>query len=146
MLPWIAVSPQDCIVLQNVKGKLSLELGYTREKMQIGFWHWNAWNPSQERFAFSKDIWKWIEIAEMPTSGNRRTGHRNLENWKKNKRPQPKTSCGSALGGIMLLSRTRITVPAPQPSLWVREEGYCPLCLFMKIKRTMKGSVLVFWD
>jgi len=53
----------------------------------------------------------------MPTSGNQRTGQRNLENWKKNnERAQPKASCGSALGGIMLLSRRRNTVPAPQTS------------------------------
>lgn len=84
-----------------------------------------VWNLSQERFAFSKDIWKWIEITEMPTSGNWRTEQRNLEKWKKNNRAQPKTSCVSALGGIVLLSRTRITVPAPHTSLWFREEGYC---------------------
>lgn len=124
MLPRIAISPQDCIVLQNVKGKLSLELGYTREKMQIGFWHCTV-DETQAKSAlhFLKIFGSESKLQKCLPLGTREQGIGIWRTREKNERAQPRTSYGSALDGIMLLSRTRITGPAPQTS--VREEGYC---------------------
>ena len=44
----------------NVKRKLSSELGYKREKMQIGFWHPLPWKVKPgSALHFVQNIWKW---------------------------------------------------------------------------------------
>lgn len=93
--------------------------------MQIAFWHWTG-DETQAKSAlhFLKIFGSESKFQKCLPLGTREQG---IGIWrtrkKKNERAQPKTSYGSALDGIMLLSRTRITVPAPQTS--VREEGYC---------------------
>lgn len=85
--------------------------------MQIGFWQWLVYEiQAKSALHFLKIFGSELKLQKCLPLGTREQGIGIWRTGKKNERAQPKTSCGSALGGIMLLSRTRITVPAPQTS------------------------------